>query len=99
MKEQKPHAREFVIRYRVIQIKVEQSKILDDFISAISSNRKYAMGILWGEEVTPPPERETGQGIISRAGTKEGLYIELGSGYHRLRGQMLRLVQGYVRSE
>jgi hypothetical protein len=46
MKERKPLAREFAVRYRAAHIKVEKSKILDDFISATGYNRKYAVGIL-----------------------------------------------------
>jgi hypothetical protein len=52
MKEQKPLAREFAVRYRAAQLKVEQSKILDGFVSATGYNRKYAIGILGGEGKT-----------------------------------------------
>ncbi|MDR2020892.1 MAG: transposase, partial [Treponema sp.] len=52
MKERKPLTREFAVRYRAAQLKVEKSKILDDFISATGYNRKYAIGILGGEGKT-----------------------------------------------
>jgi hypothetical protein len=52
MKERKPLVREFAIRYRAANIKVEKSKILDDFISATGYNRKYAIGILDSEGKT-----------------------------------------------
>jgi hypothetical protein len=52
MKERKPLTREFAIRYRAANIKVEKSKILDDFISATGYNRKYAIGMLGSEGKT-----------------------------------------------
>jgi hypothetical protein len=52
MKERNPLAREFAVRYRAAQLKVEKSQILDDFISVTGDNRKYAIGILGGEGKT-----------------------------------------------
>jgi hypothetical protein len=49
MKERKPFTREFAARYRAAQSTVEESTMLDDFISAAGYNRKYAIGILGGE--------------------------------------------------
>jgi hypothetical protein len=43
MKERKLLAREFTIRYRAAKIKVEKSKILDDFISAPAITPKSAI--------------------------------------------------------
>jgi hypothetical protein len=52
MKERKPVVREFAVLYRAVKIKIEKSKVLDDFITSIGYNRKYAIGILGGEGKT-----------------------------------------------
>jgi hypothetical protein len=68
MKERKPLAREFAVRYRAAQSKVEKSKILDDFISAAGYNRKYAIGVPSSGQTLPSWPGNRGLGLPKTSG-------------------------------